>query len=74
MTTLRRRLVRPPASSPAADPQRQRRLHKLRSRLETERQALARWMSKLRRAFHAVERLQTSVSRVERQISHLEDT
>ncbi len=72
MTVPRRRLIRRPTATPTPDPQRQRRLHKLRSRLETQRQALARWMSKLKRSFHSVEKLQTSITRVEKQISQLE--
>jgi len=54
MTTPRRRIVRP-TILPIQDLQRQRQLQRLRSRLEKERAALARWMSRLRRSFHAVE-------------------
>ena len=73
MPTPRRNLIRPSTTSPIADPQRQRRLHRLRSRLETERQTLTRWMSRLRRAFHCVEKLQNNITRVEKQITHLEE-
>jgi len=41
-------------------------------RLEEQRQALARWMSRLRRAFHAVEKHQKHSERLERQISQME--
>jgi hypothetical protein len=65
----RRRVVRPaPAAPPAPDPERQRRLARLRDRLERERNALARWFAKLRRAFHAVEKSQGRVTRLERQL------
>jgi hypothetical protein len=73
MTTPRRRLVRPPAAAPAPDPNRTRRLQRLRMRLEKERIALDRWMTRLRRAFHAVERSQRNTTRIERTIAHLEE-
>jgi len=31
------------------------------------------WMIRLRRAFHRVERLQRSIARIEREITHLEE-
>ena len=74
MTTPRRRLVRPPAAAPAPDPNRTRRLQRLRDRLEKERAALGRWMIRLRRAFHAVERSQRKTTRLERTIARLEDS
>jgi hypothetical protein len=64
----RRRVVRP---APAATPPNadcQRRLERLRDRLERERAALARWFAKLRRAFHAVVKGQARISRIERQL------
>ncbi len=72
MSTPRRRLVRPPTTAQELDPNRTRRLQRLRARLEKERAALVRWMVRLRRAFHAMERLQRSAARVERQITTLE--
>jgi hypothetical protein len=72
MTTPRRRLVRP-AAPPAPRPPTDRRTQKLRSRLEAERVTLARWMARLRRAFHAVEKSQRRVSRFERQIAQTEE-
>ncbi len=71
MTTPRRRIVRP-AVTPAAQPQPDPRLAKLRSRLEVERTALNRWMTRLKRAFHAVERCQTRVARMEKTVARLE--
>jgi hypothetical protein len=64
--------VRSPPPPLAPDERRQRQLAGLRSRLEEQRQALARWMSRLRRAFHAVEKQQLSIHRLDRQISKLE--
>ena len=72
MSAPRRRLVRPATAPP--DPQRQRRLRKLREGLERERAALARWMARLKRAFHRVEQLQRTVARLDRRINHQEDT
>ena len=73
MTTPRRRLIRPalPPASPRPQPDHQ--TQKLRSRLEKERTALARWMSKLKRAFNTVQKLQQCIVRIERRITHLEE-
>ena len=71
MTAPRRRLVRPPPV-PAPRPERQGRLQRLRQRLEKERAALARWMVRLRRSFHAVEKAQRQMGRLERQIAREE--
>ena len=57
MSIPRRRLVRP-ALAPEPDQQRHHQVQKLRARLEQERRVLARWMTRLRRAFHTVEKLQ----------------
>jgi hypothetical protein len=73
MSAPRRRLIRP-ATSAAPDPQQQRRLQKLRASLERERAALARWMSKLKRAFHAFEKAQQRTTRLERQIAQMEES
>src|SRR5262249_54700786 len=48
----RRRLVRPPPTPQPPRPPPTRQAQKLQARLEAERTALARWLSKLRRAFH----------------------
>ena len=71
MSQPRRRLLRP-IPSPMDDTRRQSQLHLRRTRLQTEQQSLARWMSRLRRAFHAVERQQRRVSRIEWEITRLE--
>lgn len=72
MTTPRRRLVRSASSISSPHPP-DPRLPKLRSRLEEERNALARWMRRLRRAFHAVEKQQLLVARLEKQIARMEE-
>ena len=72
MSLPRRRLIRP-APVPAATPERPRQIQKLRERLEKERTALARWQSKLKRAFNATEKCQRKIARIERQLNHLEE-
>ena len=72
MTTVRRRHVirpQPPAPSSASA-----RLTRLRTRLDQEQQALARWMVKLMRSFHSFEKHQLRVARLERQIRQGEET
>lgn len=67
MSNPRRRILRFPTTSRPADSQRQS--QRLRSRLSKERSALARWMTRLRRAFHAVEKHQVRIARLERQLT-----
>ena len=69
--TPRRRIIRPP--SPAANPPTDRQTQMLRSRLEKERATLARKLVKLKRAFHAFEKSQRTVVRLERKINELEE-
>lgn len=70
--TPRRRIIRP--ANPQANSQHHdRQNQKLRARLEQERTALNRWMARLRRAFHSVEKIQRRVVRLERQIANLEE-
>ncbi|HEX4588650.1 MAG TPA: hypothetical protein VH120_01895, partial [Gemmataceae bacterium] len=71
MAAPRRRLVRPLAVAAVAVQQRQRRVQTLRAKLARDRIALARWMSRLRRAFHTVERLQVRITRADRAIARL---
>ena len=71
MTTVRRRVIRPPASSTNSV---SRRLPALRTKLERERESLTRWMTRLKRAFHSVEKHQLKTARLERQIRTLEET
>ncbi len=73
MTTPRRRLIRP--SSPPVAPssaEHQRRLQKLQTQLQHERAVLARWMARLRRAFHTVEKSQRRISSLERRLAKQE--
>jgi hypothetical protein len=51
---------------------RQTKLLARRSKLEAEQQCLIRWMSRLKRAFHAVEKQQQKVTRLEREIARLQ--
>jgi len=71
MSHHRRRLLRP-SSPPSDDGRRQQRLAARRAKLEAEQQSLARWMSRLRRAFHAVERSPQKVTCLEREIAQLQ--
>ena len=61
-------------SPPDSDPRRSERLRRLRERLSCERQALVRWMSRLRRAFRTVEKKQRAVARLEKLISQAEES
>jgi hypothetical protein len=72
MSMPRRQIIRPATVAATINLQRQRQLDKLRSRLEGERATLARWMSRLRRSFHAVEKSQRKVTQLERSISRFE--
>jgi len=71
MTTPRRRIIRPQTTS-VTSPDNQHRIHKLRARLQGDRQDFARWLSKLKRAFHVVEKTEQRITRLERQITKLE--
>ena len=57
----------------AAEARRVDRLQKKRDQLEKDRAALKRWSTKLKRAFHAMEKLQAKIGRTERDIATLED-
>jgi hypothetical protein len=46
-------------------------LQKLRSKLDKDRQDLARWMSRLKRAFTFVQKHHGRIARLERQITKL---
>ena len=70
MTTPRRRVLRPLRLG-EADGAREPKLAARRVRLAAEKQSLDRWMSRLKRAFHAVEKQQAKVARLERAIAQL---
>lgn len=65
MRAPRRRVLRPTTTT-AADLRQQAAAERRRAKLVKERQALHRWMGKLRRAFHAVEASQCRIVRLER--------
>jgi hypothetical protein len=73
MSTPRRQIVRPASSPTSPGPNRQHQLQKLRGRLDHERKALARWQSRLKRAFNAAEKHQRQIVRLERQITKWEE-
>jgi len=60
--------------TPPTTPHHQRQVQKLRNRLAQERSALARWMARLKRSFHAVEKHEQQSRRLQRQIARLEET
>ena len=68
MTTVRRRVLRGPVTSPV-DPRQARRRERRQAELQRERAALARWLARLRRALRAVERHQSQIVRIEKRIS-----
>jgi hypothetical protein len=65
----RRRLIRTTAIPAQANPQQQRKAQRLRERLAKERASLARWQTRLKRAFNAVEKAQKKIVRLERQLT-----
>jgi hypothetical protein len=69
----RRRILRQANASPESQRQAQR-LRKLRERLIQERDALARWMKRLRRAFNAAEKRQRAIARIEKEMTRLEES
>jgi septal ring factor EnvC (AmiA/AmiB activator) len=72
MAGVRRSLVRLHVPTDSTNPERQRKTQKLRERLTRERAVLARWQTRLRRAFNAVEKSQKQIARLEKQIANLE--
>ena len=68
MPQVRRRVLRP-APSQSRDARGERRCQRLRAKLAADQVSLRRWMSRLKRAFHAVERLQAGIARSEKQLS-----
>jgi predicted nuclease with TOPRIM domain len=73
MSLPRRRILRPARPVPD-DMRRHEKLLDRRSRLRNEQESVARWMKRLRRAFHAVEKNQARVCRLEREIARLEQS
>ncbi len=71
MTVPRRRILRP-LPPHVHDPRQIERLQAWRSKLDSERKSFGRWLSRLKRAFRAVEKQQRRISRLERLISQAE--
>ena len=71
MTTPRRRIIRRSLVTALNGSGRQAsdRLPALHARLERERKAFDRWLSRLKRACHAVEKQQRKIARLERKIT-----
>ena len=67
-SSIRRRVLRSPPSPPA-DMALLRRRERQQARLVADRQALRRWLSKFRRAFNTVDKLQARIVRLERELS-----
>lgn len=65
MSGVRRRVLRPQAAEPAADPRMVARRARQRAKLIKEKAALKRWMTKLKRATNTVTALHQSVLRLE---------
>jgi hypothetical protein len=70
----RRRIVRPSITNSSPSPHQQARLQKLRQRLDRERSTLARWQTRLKRAFNTVQKQQKCIARLERQIAQGEES
>ena len=68
MTAPRRRILRPAVASQTADARRQALRDKQLAMLTKEQQSLQTWMRRLRRAFHAIERILGRISWLQRQV------
>jgi len=73
MAKVRRQIQRQPREDPAIEARRIARIRKKHADLIKEQDALSRWMTRLKRAFHKVEKLQERIARMERQLADLED-
>ena len=71
MSTPRRRILRANRTTATLEPGRQLQLEKRRGQLAWERTSLAKWMTRLKRAFHAVEKQQRRIAGLERQLARL---
>ncbi len=69
MVVPRRRLLRPAIPTSPSSVLPPEHIAKLRKRLANERGRLARWMTRLKRAFHAMERQQRRVVNLERRLT-----
>ncbi|MEQ8851743.1 hypothetical protein [Gimesia sp.] len=73
MAKVRRQIQRQPREDPVVEARRISRIRKKHADLTKEQEALSRWMTRLKRAFHKVEKLQERIARMERQLADLED-
>jgi hypothetical protein len=71
MATPRRQILRPPASPPVHSAASSRQINRLVAQLDAERATLARWTSRLKRAFHAFERQQARIKRLEQRLARV---
>lgn len=71
MAAPRRSIIRPHIPDTSSTDNHDK-IQKLRTRLQLDRQDFARWMSKLKRAFHVVEKTESRINRVERLIAKLQ--
>jgi hypothetical protein len=71
MSTPRRQIIRPATGASSAVASRQRQAQKLRSQLEREQNALARWQTRMRRSFKAVEKHHVQIARIQRRLARM---
>jgi hypothetical protein len=74
MTSPRRQVVRPQTASTAANSRQTALLQKRRAQIEQARAGFARWLTRLRRACHALDKQQRRLTRLERELARLTDT
>ena len=74
MVTPRRRIVRPSTEAHPTDRRHRQRLERMQTQLHRERLNLARWLRRLRRSCHALEKSQTRIARLEKQLAILEES
>jgi len=72
MTTIRRRVLRPVRNGSVRDGAQHARIERRRAQLEKDRKTVARWMIRLKRSFHAVEKQQRRIARLEKQLANLD--
>ena len=71
MAKVRRRVLRPESQAATQDVRLTARIAKRQQQLTKERAALRRWMTKLKRAFHVMEKQQRRIASLERQLTQL---
>jgi hypothetical protein len=73
MSSSRRRIIRFPGQPEHNRADRQCQIDKLRHKLDEQRRVLARWLIRLKRAFHAFEKHQQAIARLDRQLTKLQE-